>query len=373
MTHSGRDMVGAAMHDAVADRRQSIAAKMRVDERQQCVEHGGESKPAVAGGQCLLRAIRAVGIAGEHMRCRISRSSTSPRTVASTRVRQSARCVEQRELHAGRTGVQRKDRSRSRSDSLAGPCHQHAQRAGCQARARAIGAAGQDDRHAGAQHDARRVGAARKVSCLASMLPASRSGTSRMSARPATGETMPFSAAAASLTALSKASGPSSTPPVIWPRSAILHSAAASSVEGIRALTISTAARIATRGCGNADHMREIDGVLHDVGLVRQRRRDVDGGVRQQQRARIVRHVHQIDMADPPRSCAGRSRVATTGVHQLVGVQIAFHQQGHLAGARQRDRLRCGGAAVRRVDQAQRGDVRSRRLGHRPRSGPSAR
>jgi hypothetical protein len=35
--------------------------------------------------------------------------------------------------------------------------------------------------------------------------------------------------------ALSKASGPSSRPPVIWPRSAILHSAAASSVEGIAA------------------------------------------------------------------------------------------------------------------------------------------
>ena len=44
----------------------------------------------------------------------------------------------------------------------------------------------------------------RKVSCLASIFPASRSGTTRISARPATGETICFSAAAASLIALSK-------------------------------------------------------------------------------------------------------------------------------------------------------------------------
>src|SRR3546814_2321945 len=39
----------------------------------------------------------------------------------------------------------------------------------------------------------------RKVSCLASILPASRLGTTRTSAFPATGETIPFSRAAASL------------------------------------------------------------------------------------------------------------------------------------------------------------------------------
>src|SRR5580704_1165914 len=89
---------------------------------------------------------------------------------------------------------------------------------------------------------------ARYSSCLASMLPASRSGTMRMSARPATGERIPLARAASGETALSKASGPSSTPPVIWPRSAILHSTAASSVDLIRGDTVSTAERIATRG-----------------------------------------------------------------------------------------------------------------------------
>src|SRR5476649_2310246 len=85
-------------------------------------------------------------------------------------------------------------------------------------------------------------------SCLASILPLSRSGTTSTSARPATSETMPLTRAAAAETALSKASGPSSTAPVIWPRSAILHSAAASSVAAMRGLMVSTAARMATRG-----------------------------------------------------------------------------------------------------------------------------
>jgi hypothetical protein len=54
--------------------------------------------------------------------------------------------------------------------------------------------------------------------------------------------------AASGSMALSKASGPSSTPPVICPRSAILHSAAASMVEGIFVVTVSTAERMPTRG-----------------------------------------------------------------------------------------------------------------------------
>ena len=55
--------------------------------------------------------------------------------------------------------------------------------------------------------------------------------------------------AASALTALSKASGPSMMAPVICPRSAILHKAAASMVEGILGVTVSTAERMATLGC----------------------------------------------------------------------------------------------------------------------------
>jgi len=57
--------------------------------------------------------------------------------------------------------------------------------------------------------------------------------------------------------ALSKASAPVEQPAGDLARSAILHSAAASSVEGMSALTVSTAARMATFGCANAEHVRQ--------------------------------------------------------------------------------------------------------------------
>ena len=82
------------------------------------------------------------------------------------------------------------------------------------------------------------------------MLPLSRSGTTRMSAWPVTGETSFLILAALTLTAVSKASGPSRMPPVIWPRSAILHRAAASSVDLILGFTVSTAESSATFGSG---------------------------------------------------------------------------------------------------------------------------
>src|SRR5262245_50040641 len=88
----------------------------------------------------------------------------------------------------------------------------------------------------------------RKVRFLASMFPASRSGTMRICAWPATGDLMPLMRAASGLMALSNASGPSISPPVIWPRSAILHSAAASIVEGMFGVTVSTADSTATFG-----------------------------------------------------------------------------------------------------------------------------
>ena len=64
-----------------------------------------------------------------------------------------------------------------------------------------------------------------------------------------TGEWICLISADCWLIALSNASGPSSKAPVIWPRSAILHNAAASMVDCICGLTSSTAAKMATLGC----------------------------------------------------------------------------------------------------------------------------
>ena len=85
---------------------------------------------------------------------------------------------------------------------------------------------------------------------------------------------MPLVRAAAADTALSKASGPSTTAPAIWPRSAILHSAAASSVAGMFGLTVSTAARMATRGratpnaCARSTALRTMSAFSGSVGAM---------------------------------------------------------------------------------------------------------
>ena len=71
---------------------------------------------------------------------------------------------------------------------------------------------------------------------------------------------------------------------MIWPRSAILHRAAASIVDGTFGLTVSIALRMATRTSVSAQRMGEVDRVLHDVDLVLQGRRDVHRGVGDDQR-----------------------------------------------------------------------------------------
>ena len=117
---------------------------------------------------------------------------------------------------------------------------------------------------------------ARKVRFLASILPASRSGTTRICARPATGEMMFLIRAASGSMALSKARGPSRSPPVICPRSAILQSAAASMVDGIFVRhgfdrREDRNARLAHPYCDP-----KIDGVLHDVAFHVEIGEDVD-------------------------------------------------------------------------------------------------
>jgi hypothetical protein len=58
-------------------------------------------------------------------------------------------------------------------------------------------------------------------------------------------------AAASRSIALSSARGPSGVAPVIWPRSAVLHYAATSIVEGSFGFTVSIADGIATRISGS--------------------------------------------------------------------------------------------------------------------------
>ena len=131
--------------------------------------------------------------------------------------------------------------------------------------------------------------------------------------------------------ALSNASGPSSTPPVICPRSAILHSAAASIVDGILEVTVSTADRIATRGVvPKPACIIEIDRVLDDVALAVEIGEDVDRRIGDEQRLGIGRHVHDEDVADAPVG-AQSADLRRDAAHQFVGMQAALHQHFALA------------------------------------------
>ena len=183
-----------------------------------------------------------------------------------------------------------------------------------------------------------------------------------MSGSPATSDVMPFVFAASRADRVVEGERPVEQPPVIWPRSAILQSAAASSVAGIFEFTVSTAARIATFGRSTPSDTREIDRVLADVDLVLERRRDVDRRVGDDQHLVVGRHVHDEDVADAAaRAQPGLAR--DDRAEQLVGVQAALHQQLRLAlRAPARRPAAADGVAVRSIDDPTRAEVDPSRL-----------
>ena len=152
---------------------------------------------------------------------------------------------------------------------------------------------------------------------------------------------------------------------MIWPRSAILHNAAASSVEGTSGLTRFHRAQDGDAHLLLAERVGEVDRVLDDVDLDLQVRRDVDRGIGDDQRLVVVRHVHDEAMADAPGGAqAGVAR--DDRAHELVGVQAALHQRLGPAFADQRDGLGGGVMAVLGVDDLEAADVEAMFL-QRPR------
>ena len=102
-------------------------------------------------------------------------------------------------------------------------------------------------------------------------------------------------------------------------------------------VTVSTAERIATFGQLQTKRMREVDSVLDDVDLVFERRVDVDRGIGDEERPRIVRSVDHEDVAHAPGGM--KLFLVDDRAHEFVGMEAALHQRLDLAIARQRDRL----------------------------------
>src|SRR5215217_7181510 len=120
-------------------------------------------------------------------------------------------------------------------------------RAGCEAGDLGVSAARQDDGHAGTQHDPGRIRIGQEGQAPGQHVAGFEVGDDKDVGLPATGDLMFLIWAAPRSMALSRARGPSRMPPVIWPRSAILQSAAASMVDGTFGFTVSMADRMATR------------------------------------------------------------------------------------------------------------------------------
>jgi len=137
-------------------------------------------------------------------------------------------------------------------------------------------------------------------------------------------------------------------PPVIWRRSAILQSAAASRVDLIFSVTVSTAERIATRGSAIPRAVYQVDRVLDDVALIRQRGVDVDRGVRDEERPRVAGCVNRKDVAYAPGGAQPAIIAIDYGMHELIRMERAFHQRFDFAGAGHGDGLRRRGVAVLR-------------------------
>ena len=131
-----------------------------------------------------------------------------------------------------------------------------------------------------------------------------------MSAWPVTGETRFLIAAA--LHADRGIEGQRAVEDAAGDLAAVGHLAQRRRVEGGRDLGVDGFDGREQRdlGLGNAERVGQVDGVLHDVNLVFEFRLDVDGGVGDEQGARVGRRIHDEDVGDAARRCAGRCRAA---------------------------------------------------------------
>ncbi len=177
-----------------------------------------------------------------------------------------------------------------------------------------------------------------------------------MSARPATSETMPLRLGR--LRRHGVVEGERSVEPASDDLAAIGHLAERRRVDGRTDVGRDRLHRREDRHAGNydADRAREIDGVLHDVALLDQRRIDVDRRVGDEQRARIARRVDGEDMAQAAIRAQSGFRTHDRA-HEFLGVQGALHYRLDLALARHRDGGVGGRVAVLDGDDLIRGEI----------------
>ena len=115
-------------------------------------------------------------------------------------------------------------------------------------------------------------------------------------------------------------------------------------------------------GQGNANGPGQIDGILSDVDLLHQVRRDGDGSVGDEDQAVKVAAVHNEHVAQP--SAGPQAAVApNNGAQEVFCVQMPLHQGANRTISNQRHALFCCANRVGRLDQGNALEVRTERLG----------
>ena len=135
-------------------------------------------------------------------------------------------------------------------------------------------------------------------------------------------------------------------------------------VDRIFEVTVSTAARIATFGSAMPIMCARSIAFCTISTLSSSSRFDVDRRVRDQQRARIGRHVGDEHVADPPRG-AQTVFLGDHLAHQLVGMQAALHDSIDVAAMRELYRAGRRRVAMRLIDDLDAGQVELELLGQR--------
>ena len=176
-------------------------------------------------------------------------------------------------------------------------------------------------------------------------MPASRSGATRISARPETGETMPL--AERRLLGHRIVERQRAVEDAARDLPAIGHLAQSRRVDGRADVGRHRLDRRQDRHSrrDDAQSANHVDRVLDDVAFVEQVGIDVDRRIGDEHRPRIVRRVDGEDVGDAARG-AKAGRAVDDRAHQFVGVQGALHQRLDLAFARHRHAHHRGGVAV---------------------------
>ena len=108
----------------------------------------------------------------------------------------------------------------------------------------------------------------------------------------------------------------------------------------------------------DAQDVRQVNGVLHNVNFVHQAGPDVQGSVSHHQGLGVHRHIKTKDMRHAP--AGAQTGLGQDRMQQFVGVQTALHEDFHMPLGRHLSGHVSGSVAVRHVDTLHAAQIQAR-------------